>query len=116
MNIKDYQNGTRRTDRESYDEVKLTENQKRILHHSIGIAGESGELVDAVKKHIFYGHELDVVNLKEEAGDLLWYISNLLYSIDSSLEEVMEMNHEKLKKRYAKGFSEKEAKDRADKA
>lgn len=115
MDITNYQSNAKRTDREAYNEISLTENQKRILHHSIGIAGESGELVDAIKKHIFYGQELDIVNVKEETGDLLWYISNLLSSIGSSFEEVLEMNELKLQKRYKKGFSEEEAKNRADK-
>ena len=45
----------------------------RILHAAIGCVTESGELLDALKKQIFYGRELDVVNVKEEAGDILWY-------------------------------------------
>lgn len=44
----------------------------RILHAAIGCVTESGELLDSLKKQIFYGRELDVVNVKEEAGDILW--------------------------------------------
>jgi len=44
-----------------------------LLHGAIGISGEAGELLDAVKKHVFYGKPLDVNNVKEEISDVLWY-------------------------------------------
>src|ERR1035438_3961414 len=63
--------------------------QLRLLHAAMGISGESGELMDAVKKHIMYNKPLDVENVKEELGDLLWYMSLALDQIGSSFEDVM---------------------------
>ncbi len=87
----------------------------RILHGAIGISGEAGELMDSLKKVLMYGKPLDKSHLKEECGDLLWYMSILLDEIDSNFEEVMQMNINKLKKRYPEGFTEKDAVERKDK-
>lgn len=80
-----------------------------VLHSAIGLSSEAGELLDAVKKHLYYGKALDVVNLKEELGDALWFISILLNRLEISFEEVMEKNIEKLKARYGDKFSEEKA-------
>lgn len=48
---------------------------ERLLHAAIGLCTESGELLDAYKKHIFYGKPLDHVNIKEELGDICWYMA-----------------------------------------
>lgn len=89
--------------------------QLKILHAAMGISGESGELMDAVKKHVLYNKPLDVENVKEELGDLLWYISLAIHQIGSSFEEIMQMNFNKLEKRYPSGFTEKLAQERRDK-
>lgn len=90
--------------------------QMRLMHAVMGLAGEVGEVTDAVKKSVLYNKTLDVENVKEEAGDILWYMSLLLDQIGSSFEEVMQINHDKLEKRYPGGFSEAKAVARADKA
>lgn len=89
--------------------------QLRLMHAVMGLAGEVGEVTDAVKKHVLYNKALDVKNVKEEAGDILWYMALLLDQIGSSFEEVMQMNHDKLEARYPGGFSEAKAVARADK-
>lgn len=89
--------------------------QLRILHGAMGISGEAGELMDAVKKHILYNKPLDIENVKEEIGDLLWYMSLVLDQVGSSFEEVMKLNHDKLEKRFPGGFTEKLAQERLDK-
>jgi NTP pyrophosphatase (non-canonical NTP hydrolase) len=82
----------------------------RLLHAISGIMTESGELMDAFKRNIIYGKNLDRVNLIEELGDLTWYIALALDEIDSSFAEVFEANIAKLKKRYKTGkFNETEA-------
>jgi len=75
----------------------------RILHGVCGIANESGEIMEAVKKYLFYGKPLDNTNLVEELGDLLWYIGITIDALGSSFEEVMEKNVKKLRARYKKG-------------
>lgn len=81
----------------------------RMLHASLGLATETGELVDQVKKHLFYGKALDIVNIKEELGDLMWYINVMLDVFGWTIEEIMQTNHDKLIKRYGDSFSEEKA-------
>ena len=80
-----------------------------LLHAAVGIAGESGELATAVEKWLFYGQILDNDNLKEELGDLLWYIAEACNAAGISLEEVMAGNIAKLKKRYPDKYSDERA-------
>lgn len=96
---------------------RIQEEQKgKLLHASIGIAGESGELLDAVKKHLVYGKELDRANLEEELGDVLFFVAMACNSLGVTMEEVLSKNVQKLSKRYSSGsFSEQEAKERLDK-
>ena len=116
MKSKEYQAAAISFDR-SYAELgnSLDQRKLRLMHAVLGVSGESGELVDAVKKHIMYNKPLDVENVKEEIGDLCWYISLALDEIGSSFEEVMKMNIAKLSKRYPNGYSNKDAIARADK-
>jgi len=84
----------------------------RILHASMGICTEAGELTDAVKKHIFYGKTLDKINLIEEIGDLGWYeevLMDVLLVVRSAVEQI---NAKKLRKRYGEKFSEERANKR----
>jgi NTP pyrophosphatase (non-canonical NTP hydrolase) len=83
-----------------------------ILHGAIGLSTESGEILDAIKKSLFYGKKLDMVNIKEEVGDAMWYCALILRATGSSFEEVMEMNIEKLKKRFGDKFSQEKALNR----
>ena len=66
-------------------------------------------MIDALKKHIYYGKDLDKVNLREEAGDLLWYISIMLDVLGTTYEECMQINIEKLAARYPNKFTEEDA-------
>jgi len=84
----------------------------RLLHGSCGIATEAGELLDAMKKHIFYGKEVDTVNVVEEVGDLMWYIAIILDELGVEFEDVMDKNINKLKARYGNKFSEDSANSR----
>ena len=89
---------------ESLPEMELTKEQKRLTHASLGLCTEAAELADAVKKHIFYGKELDKVNLVEEIGDILWYSAIVLDACQSSFDEAMDKNITKLRKRYPQGI------------
>ena len=84
----------------------------RLLHASMGLVTESGELMDAMKKHLFYGKPLDTTNLIEECGDLFWYIALLLNTLNVNMETVMQINVDKLKARYPEKFTEFHAKNR----
>lgn len=71
-----------------------------LMHAAAGMAGEAGEVVDAVKKIIFYGKPVDRKHLIEEMGDQLWYINLMISKLDSSWSEVFEVNIAKLEARY----------------
>jgi NTP pyrophosphatase (non-canonical NTP hydrolase) len=96
---------------------RLSENNSlmRLLHASIGMSGETGEVLDNLKKSVMYGKELNKENLLEECGDILYYMAVMLHELNSDFEQVMQMNCEKLRKRYPNGFSEKDAIERKDK-
>lgn len=94
----------------------LTASNAHLMHMAIGIAGESGELLDAIKKAVIYGKTLDRENAIEELGDLEFYMGGLRFALDIDRDEVIEHNIAKLEKRYATGYSDKAAQDRADKA
>ena len=79
----------------------------RLLTASIGLSGEVGEYNDIVKKLIFQGKEIDDVtkkHLKSELGDICWYMAQALIALDSSWEEVFDINVGKLSDRYPGGF------------
>ena len=84
----------------------------RLLHAGIGMVTEAGEFIDALKKHIFYGKELDRVNLAEEIGDMFWYIAIACDELKVSFEEVQATNIAKLKARYPDKFSLESAENR----
>jgi NTP pyrophosphatase (non-canonical NTP hydrolase) len=81
----------------------------RLLHAAMGLASESGEFIDMLKKHIFYGKPLDLVNLKEETGDSLWYCALAIDVLQTTMNEVMTVNIDKLKARYPEKFTEHHA-------
>jgi len=83
-----------------------------LLHACLGIATEAGELIDPIKKAVFYGKALDKVNLMEEVGDILWYCAILLKYTGHTFDDAMERNIAKLEKRYPDEFTEEDAIDR----
>lgn len=115
MTPQEYIDLARATDHESYaliQERLSQERSARLFHYFVGAGTEAGELLDAIKKSIIYGKPLDVVNLKEECGDLLWYIARACDCLGFTFEEVMELNINKLKARYGEKFTEDAALNR----
>ena len=78
----------------------------------LGLAGESGEVADAIKKHLYQGHMLDLPHMKEELGDVLWYAALACKCGGFSMSDVMRGNIEKLKLRYPDGFSAERSRGR----
>lgn len=72
----------------------------------LGLAGESGEIVELIRKHCWQGHELLEEGLIEKLGDVLWYVALIAGVQGVSLEEVARKNIEKLHERYPECFSE----------
>jgi NTP pyrophosphatase (non-canonical NTP hydrolase) len=75
-----------------------------LINGVMGLCGESGEVIDIVKKHLAHGHELDREHILEELGDVAWYLAEVAYALDASLDDVLTANIEKLRKRYPEGF------------
>ena len=76
----------------------------QIEHHALhGMAGELGEIHSMYQK-IYQGHEIDNEHLKKEVGDLLWFVAEYCTALGWELEEVMQLNIDKLRARYPKGF------------
>lgn len=80
--------------------------EKDILINGVmGLCGEAGETIDIVKKHLAQGHPLDKERLARELGDIAWYLAETAYVLGYSLEEIFQMNINKLQTRYPNGFS-----------
>lgn len=70
----------------------------------MGLCGEAGECIDVVKKYLYQGHKLDKLKLKDELGDVLWYVAITCQALGITLDDVMEHNVKKLLMRYPDGF------------
>ena len=94
----------------------LTPEKADLLHMAVGVSGEAGELLDAVKKAVIYNKEMDLENVIEELGDLEFYMSKIRQIVGITREEILKRNIDKLSIRYAKGkYSNDQAQERADK-
>ena len=76
-----------------------------LINGVMGLCGESGEAIDIVKKHLHQGHELDKEKLAKELGDIAWYLAETAWALDIPLENILQGNIDKLKKRFPEGFS-----------
>ena len=106
MNFNEYQELAQRTsnsDCTGYD---------KLTNGCLGLAGETGECADILKKFLFQGHDLDEEHLIEELGDVLWYCAEVATALRMPLEAVAEKNVQKLKKRYPDGFSALRSRER----
>lgn len=86
-----------------------------LMHAAIGIAGEAGELLDAIKKVWVYNKPIDRNNIVEELGDIEWYMQALRTLLCITREETIRANVEKLGKRYPQGYNDFHAAARIDK-
>jgi len=75
-----------------------------LLNGVLGLVGESGEIADLVKKTRMQGHPLGITHVAKELGDVCWYIAETASAIGYDLETIMQMNIDKLRKRYPNGF------------
>ena len=85
-----------------------------FLHAAVGMSGESGEVLDLIKKTWVSNKTLDTDKLKQEAGDILFYLQQLCNLLGVSLEEIAAMNIAKLSKRYPNGYSDAASHARLD--
>ena len=79
---------------------------QRLMTASVGVCAEGGEFMEIVKKMAFQGKpytEDNVYHMKRELGDIMWYMAQACIALGVSFEELVEMNVEKLEKRYPGG-------------
>ena len=76
-----------------------------LINGVMGLCGESGEAIDIVKKHLHQGHELDKEKLAKELGDIAWYLAETAWALDIPLEDILQGNIDKLRRRFPEGFS-----------
>ena len=94
---------------------EMTPQTAHILHMAVGISGEAGELLDAVKKAVIYQKDLDHKNVVEELGDIEFYMQGLRKALNITRVETLEANLNKLGVRYKEGYSDLSAQVREDK-
>lgn len=98
MQVNDYQKAAMATLNPALD-------KKDVLINSVmGLCGESGEVIDIVKKWLMQGHELDREHLIRELGDVAWYLAEAATALDVPLEAVFQGNLDKLRQRFPNGF------------
>ena len=87
-------------------EVKDDADVPRLMTAAFGISAEAGEFTEVIKKIFLQGkpyNEDNVFHLKRELGDICWYIAQACMALDTTFEEVLQMNYEKLSARYPEG-------------
>lgn len=95
MNLNEYQMKARGT-----AVYKNRGNIDGLTYSVLALCGETGELANKLKKHLRAGTEPDKLVLADELGDCLWYVSSVAQELGMSLEEVAQMNLDKLAERY----------------
>lgn len=84
-----------------------------LAYLALSLAGEAGEFANLVKKHWRHGHELDLAKLKDEGGDVFWYLAVIMAVLDIDLADMAAYNIDKLFTRYPDGFSQERSRNRA---
>jgi NTP pyrophosphatase (non-canonical NTP hydrolase) len=83
---------------------KFDNEDKEILTWGLGIAGEAGDVASCIKKTFIHDND-QRQGIRENIGDTLWYAAMICNYFNWNMEEILEENIEKLKKRYPKGFT-----------
>lgn len=85
-----------------------------MLLAAIGLGGETGEVMEIIKKKCFHFKDYEEADIIKEAGDILWYLALLMDTIGRTLSDAAVANVAKLAKRYPNGFTHRNAKLRLD--
>ena len=78
--------------------------QDVLMNAVMGLCGESGEVIDLVKKHLYQGHVLNTEKLIKELGDIAWYLAEAAHALGTDLDVIFDENIAKIKTRYPEGF------------
>ena len=88
--------------------------EQQLANAALGLAGEAGEVADAMKKHLFHDWPLDRDAMAKELGDCLWYVAAMATALGMRLDEIGADNIEKLRRRYPDGFSAERSLNRTE--
>ena len=88
----------------------------RLVWNALGVAGESGEVVDKIKKLVFHGRDISKEDIGCEIGDVLWYCAALANALGLDLATCAALQQEKMRKRLPNGWNQNDANAYADKA
>ena len=89
----------------------------RLMTAALGLNGEAAEFSEIIKKCIFQGKEFDDdthKRLKSELSDVMWYVAQGCIALNTSIDELCEINTNKLKERYPEGFSKDKSENRKE--
>ena len=111
MKLSDYQKLSKRT---MPPHGNFVEHRDTVANYCMGLCGESGELVELIKKQQFHGHNVTIDEIKKELGGVLHYLAGLATLYDIDLEDVATTNIEKLRTRYPNGFTRQDSIARKD--
>jgi NTP pyrophosphatase (non-canonical NTP hydrolase) len=98
MTLTEYQDDAKRTAAPNRDD-------KEILISACGLAGETGEVVELIKKYVGHGKTPSPTRISEELGDVLWYVADIASRYDLNLDGIAANNIRKLRERYPNGFN-----------
>lgn len=88
---------------QGFNENKTDDFRLDILHCAVGMAGESGEVLEIIKKHVYHSKPMDTADMLSECGDKMWYFFNFLRLLNLSFADVLKANVVKLNERYPNG-------------
>lgn len=116
INADNYHHYAKRTDAESYEDPigRFDEKTARLTHAAFGLVTEAAEFADPVKKYVYYGKGMDLNHMREELGDMIWYMAIAAMELGVDIHKLMFDNICKLKKRYPEKFTSERAIARAD--
>ena len=100
--LKDYQKLCKLTAK------KFTDPALEISTWGLGIAGEAGDVASCIKKTFAHNND-QRAGIRENIGDTLWYAASICNFFGWDMQEILNENVAKLKKRFPNGFTAKEA-------
>lgn len=99
MDLKDYQELAKTTAKKEEDP------DKEICFWGLGVVGEAGDISSCIKKLVFHKNESIKEGIRENIGDMMWYTAMICNFFNWNLQEILNENIEKLKKRHPQGFT-----------
>lgn len=119
MNGNEYQRLAMRTCAIPYDRDALAEaipdiHKRSMLIHAVTLLPSEAEEVAAIVQKVYQGHPFDVEHFKKELGDVLWGVAEACNAMDIDMDDVMQTNIDKLRKRFPEGFSAEKSLNRAE--